>query len=254
MKKAVVMITVVILGVANSQGADPRDQSITPNYSDEFNGTTLDPKWSFDNPAPNPGGQSWSLTLNPGFLTMTTTGPTDLIGGTNTAPKMLELAPGGNFSIWVRVLAAPDIAFEHAGILVMFSPTDWVRLIRDANGNSVYLQSSTGSGVNVPYAGHDVVLRLSKLSSMFQGAFSVDGGLNYTVIGATIGPLYPSTIGMTIASTPAGNVFTAAFDYFRVTDDINIDHAAVPSSSNLSIAILVLLLIGSAVAIRWRAV
>lgn len=185
-------------------------------YSDEFDMPDLDPKWQFDNPGPNPDGQLWSLVSSPGFLSMTTTGPTDLIGDINTAPKMLENSPDGDFRIVVRVLAAPDVLFEHAGILVMQSPTNWVRLIRDSNCYSVYLQASGGNWQCSPFSGSDVILRLTKSGSIYEGAYSSDGGASYTVIGYIQGPGVPAYIGTTVVSTPLDNVFSAEFDYFRV--------------------------------------
>lgn len=232
----------VFASFAYSSVASAQEWSLMPEYSDEFNAPVLDPKWSFDNPGPDPGGQSWSLTSSPGFLSMTTTGPTDLWGGTNTAPKMLEDSPEGNFRIIARVLAAPDVANEHAGILIMQSPTNWVRLIRDSRENSVFLQSTSASDHYIPFSGSDVVLRLTKVGSGFEGAFSIDGGLNYTLIGDIQGPGNPVYVGTVVASTPEGNVFTAEFDYFRVD---SVGGIIVPGLTSFSLAIFVLLLIGT---------
>lgn len=210
------------------------------DYSDEFNSFVLDPKWSFVNPAPYPYEQSWSLTSNPGFLTMTTTGPTDIFGETNTSPRMLENAPADDFGIVVRVLAAPAVLFEHAGILVIQSPTEWVRLIRDSRYNSVALQSwgSTGfSEAYIPYSGYDVILKLTKTGSVYEGAFSVDGGLNFIVIGEINGPAFPIGIGTVVASTP---------DDGNHGNHLN----SVPGLTYLSLFILILLTIVSFIGIR----
>jgi regulation of enolase protein 1 (concanavalin A-like superfamily) len=192
-------------------------QTSNPTYSDEFNDPNLDPKFFFDNPAPNPGGQSYSLTANPGFLRMTTTGPTDLVGNNNSSPKILESAPPGDFQIVSRVLASPDVIFEHAGIIVMQDSTHWIRLIRDSNQDSVYLQEGPTHGIAyIPFSGGDVTLRLTRTGSNYEAAFSVDG-VSFTPVGTTVNPLTPTHIGLTIASTPPGNVFSADFDYFRVS-------------------------------------
>jgi len=187
-------------------------------YSDEFN-SSLDPKFFFDNPAPNPGGQSYSLTANPGFLRMTTTGSTDLCEYANTAPKILENAPPGDFQIVSRVLAAPDAYFEHAGIIVIQDSTHWIRLIRDSNGNGINLQEGhpgCPTLSHVDFSGGDVVLKLSRSGNTYQAAFSTNG-VDFTPFGTTVNSLTPTYIGMTVVSTPPDNVFSADFDYFRVS-------------------------------------
>jgi hypothetical protein len=213
-KTVSLILATVATCFAYSSVASAQEWSPLSCYSDEFDSSELNPNWSFVNPAPDPDGQSWSLTSSPGFLTMTTTGPTDIIGSTNTAPRIIEDAPPGDFQIVSRVIAAPDVAYEHAGILVE-SPTDWVRLVRDSFDNSVKLQSSYGS-VWTPYPGSDVVLRLAKKGAVYEGAYSDDGGQTFAVFGEVDGPAEPVGIGMVVASTPPGNVFSAEFDYFRV--------------------------------------
>jgi len=216
-KVRLLIVVAVMLGVSAVLGADVRAQSSHEIYCDDFNSAQLDPKWTFVNPATNPEGQSWSLTENPGFLTMTTTGPTDLIGDNNTAPRMFQVAPEGDYVIEVRVLADPDVAFEHAGILVMTTPTSWVRLIRDYLYQSVYLQTGPSAiGWHVPTTASDVILRLTKVGSTYDGSFSTDGGETFEWVGEVDGPEEATNIGTTVVSTPAGNVFTAQFDYFRV--------------------------------------
>lgn len=210
----------VLIGVAPLWSVAPQAMSDLQYYSDEFETFILDPKWTFDNPAPNPEGQTWSLETNPGFLTMTTTGPTDLIDETNTAPKMLQASPLGDFSITARVLADPDVSFEHAGIIVFSSTSSWVRLIRDARANSVYLQTGPNAyGSYVPFPGSDVVLKLTKTGTTYEGQYSTDGGFTFLPIGSVQGPLDPESIGTTVVSTPVDNVFTGQFDYFRVSAD-----------------------------------
>lgn len=205
--------------VAGQDSFSARLLGSNPTFSDEFGSPELDPKFFFDNPAPNPEGQSYSLTENPGFLRMTTTGPTDLFGSTNTAPKILENGPAGDFQIVSRVLALPDVGFEHAGVIVIQDSTHWVRLIRDSRDDSVYLQEGPDVFVSyVPFSGGDVVLRLTRTGSTYEAAFSPTGD-NFTEVGSTVNSLMPTYIGMTIVSTPPGNVFTADFDYFRVFTD-----------------------------------
>lgn len=225
MVAALVTLTLFAVGEAAETGGRGVDadlaagelQSSNPTYSDEFSQPNLDPKFFFDNPAPNAGGQSYSLTVNPGFLRMITTGPTDLLGNNNTAPKILENAPPGDFQIVTRVLASPDVPYEHAGIIVIQDSTHWIRLIRDSNGNGINLQQGPGNGIgSVPFSGGDVILRLTKTGTSYQGAFSTNGA-DFTLVGTTVNPLTPTYIGMTVVSTPQDNVFSADFDYFRVS-------------------------------------
>lgn len=245
------MLAAVMVLLSAHLDSAPYAMSGLQDYSDEFNSSILDPKWTFENPAPNPSGQSWSLTTHPGYLNMTTTGPTDLIGETNTAPRMLEEAPTGDFSIVVRVLALPDVLFEHAGILVIESPTSWVRLIRDSRYNSVYLQTGpSAAGTYIEFTGSDVVLKLNKVGSSYDGFYSTNGGVSFSHIGQVEGPALPLNIGTTVASTPEDNVFSAQFDYFRVSDVGSAN--AVPSTSLSLKVLLVLALITISLAVRRR--
>ena len=93
-----------------------------------------------------------------------------------------------------------------------------VRLLRDSNGNTVFLQqqengSSTGSSIY--YDGSDVILRLTKTGNSYVGTFSMDKS-SFTTVGNFTNQFKPSLIGLTIVSTPPENVFSASFDYFRV--------------------------------------
>jgi regulation of enolase protein 1 (concanavalin A-like superfamily) len=195
-----------------------QDFELNQKYSDEFNSKNLAKKWLFINPDDdNPSGQYYSLTENPGFLTLTTTGTTDIFGQ-DTAPRIMETAPTGDFQIVLHLKANinPAIQFEHAGILIYTDIGNWVRLLRDSNGNSVFLQSATGAWIAVPFTGNDVTLRLTKNGNAYKGEYSTNG-VDYMLVGTTIpSPFTPNLIGFNVADTVQGDIFSAAFDYFRV--------------------------------------
>jgi len=134
----------------------------------------------------------------------------------------------------------------------MDSPSNWIRLIRDSRNNSIFLQKSPSNDIGyIPFSGSDVVIRLTKQGTEYQGEYSTDGGLNYTVVGSTDGFESLTDIGLTIASTQSGNVFTAEFDYFRIYAPRG---GRVPGLTDISIVILVLLLIGTFIYIRKKSV
>ena len=191
---------------------------LSQSYSDEFKKNTLGDNWVFINPSPNPSGQSYSLTANPGFLTMTTTGPNDLIGTTDTAPKIMQSAPDGDYQIVVHLLANPDAEMEHAGILVYQDVNNFVRLLRDKNQDSVGISQQNNGAYGwsfMPFSGSDLVLRLTKIGQTYKGEYSTDG-IDFVSVGILENPFTPNSIGLTVVSTPTDNVFSADFDYFRV--------------------------------------
>jgi parallel beta-helix repeat protein len=200
------------------------DFKLNQKYSDEFKNKNLDEKWFFINPDDdNPSGQYYSLETNSGFLTLTTTGVTDIFGQ-DTAPRIMQIAPIGDFQIVLHLKADinPAILYEHAGILIYTNLGNWVRLLRDSNLNSIYLQSATGAWIAAPFSGSDVTLRLTKVGDSYQGEYSMDG-VNFVFVGTTNpNPFNPILIGFNVADTVYGDVFSAAFDYFRVyTIDMN---------------------------------
>ena len=98
---------VALAGMIPVYDVSADDWSPAAAFSDEFATTTLSTKWTFVNPAPNPAGQSWSLAAVPGYLTMTTTGPTDLWMSTNTCPKNLN--PGKAIAEIKKLIAARSL-------------------------------------------------------------------------------------------------------------------------------------------------
>jgi len=187
-------------------------------FSDEFNSLSLDNKWIWDNPTGD-NDNYYSLSEVPGFLTINSYGPNDHFEDENSAPKIKEFAPIGNYTIITHLISNPDIAFEHAGIYIEnSSASNWFKIIRDSNGDGVYVYNTInyetdGKYLHVPVS--EIYLKLEKIDNQYSGYYSLDGS-NWILVGCYYNNMKPAYMGMLVVSTPVENNFSSSFDYFRV--------------------------------------
>lgn len=212
------IVGVVLFGVSPSLARLVYSPTRSTEFSDPPD--ALPPWMQFSIPAGAPPGQSYGVGA--GWLTMTTTGHTDMIFGEDTVPKVLEAfrTADFDFALQTRVQAVTDVYYEHAGILIYRDSLHWMRLICEPTDN-ISLQEHWAEGfrrTDVSLPGADFVLRLEHAAGgAYQGWASLDGGASFVLVGAYGSHGWTNDyIGLTVCSTPPGNVFDASFDYFRV--------------------------------------
>jgi alpha-glucuronidase len=162
--------------------------------NDEFNGAGLDSKWGFT----REDAANWSLTKNPGAMTLTSQIGT-ITGNTNTAKNiLLQDAPGGDWVIETKInLSRPeDVTNEEAGIIAYTDDGNYVSLgWRRVNpptsfpenfNNLAFVREQNGTATSVLHSGIDIQraaganrdqiwLRIAKKGSEYMGYYSLDG-------------------------------------------------------------------------------
>jgi len=203
---------------AEATGPDARDCAAFAGrsaYDDEFNGTSLDPKWSWYNPP-----ASFDVgTSTPGHLRMVSGRNTNFAGPSDNGALVYQNITG-DCSIETKLSANPQTNYEKAGIMMRQDANNWVSLKYQAeNGVQVELSSKVAGSIvdrqlNATTA-DPVWLRLVRVSSSFATYFSTNGvswTLQWTgniILNGTL------MVGLLIADGNANTDFAADYDYFR---------------------------------------
>jgi regulation of enolase protein 1 (concanavalin A-like superfamily) len=183
--------------------------------SDEFDGSSLDAKWSWYNP---PASYDVGAT-SAGQLHMVANRNTNF-GGTADSGVLLYQNTTGNFSIETKIASDPGTNYEKSGIMVRNNASNWVGLYYQAqNGKQVELTTKVGGvasdNLKGVISGH-VWLRLERDGQTFTAYHSTDGA--GWIFGWSVSVALDDSvsIGLIIADGTANADFAADFDYFRV--------------------------------------
>ncbi|MFW2514680.1 family 43 glycosylhydrolase [Demequina sp. SO4-13] len=215
------LLAVGILAVSPAS-ADIGDVEVPEgSWIDEFDSETLDPRWSITNESPD----DWSLTDNPGSLTIDT-----LIGDTyqdnNSAQNIFLVdVPDGDFTAVTHVEAEVTAQYQGAGLIAWGDFDNYVRygrtfvgsLLDDADialetnlevggsfsGDLVPRDGSTGETMRIQRVGDTVTTSVWENSTWVE-ASSVEISFPITKVG-----LYG------LASLE-GSSMSATFDYFAL--------------------------------------
>jgi len=213
-----IMLTLLLIGMLTlAFNIQPVRSELIP-FSDEFNTTTLDSRWTTVDPA---RGATFDLSVNPGWLRITTVNI--------NAPCILQNVSGdvsNDFTIETKVMATMNESGEGAGIIVRkYDPHYDYSLVLQR----LYRQSEHQIGFGIPSNGLNYVtlasdlnptyLKLERKSGLFTLYYSSDGITWNTLawIGALVVP--ELEIGLQVINGYNGPFF-ADFDYFKVSNPI----------------------------------
>jgi hypothetical protein len=194
------------------------------SWHDDFYNEPLNPRWSWYNEVPD----HWSLSDNPGFMTMTTQAG---IGG---IPNYLYTAMPSNLSqIDTRLIFTPTENFQIASIMLFRNEANSLQLGRAycgfgppncTNGTGIYfdyVRNGRAVGSNfalaVPEGEFADYLRIMKVGNRYYGYYSADG-VNWTLVGSHKVMFTPTYIGIRAsAQAPiATGEEDALFDFVSV--------------------------------------
>jgi len=202
-------------------------------FTDDFNTPTLDARWIMVDPS---GGSTFDLTANPGWLRISTTSPP---GRNLRLPESLQLwnAPRlmqtsiGDFVIETKVLATFDENIRAAGILAWKDANNFIAIAR-MSGTFPFpppwpmvwqgvvswgWTPQCGWGGFNPASINPTYLRIQKTGNMFSTYYSADGVV-WNHHSDTVFPVGDFIyIGLVVINDYHSGVFSADFDYFRVT-------------------------------------
>lgn len=135
-------------------GPDPLDRAPAPGaplpaYSQDFTGPALGPQWSWVNQDP----ANWSLSSDPGTLTID--GQDGQFYQTQHTGQnvLLENAPRGNFTVQTRVALNPTENYQQAGLTLWQDDDTWLRLTAESNSGSDATEWARQTDVTSPYTG-----------------------------------------------------------------------------------------------------
>jgi hypothetical protein len=195
--------------------------------TDEFASSTLNSQWTFID---TDGNSSYSLSANPGSLTLTTNSPPgrDLNLTVVNAPRvMASTSLNNDFTVETKVSATTTKGDEGAGIVVWYNSNQFLKLVRMSTGTSPVTQqvyfavngesfkaSTLSSSINPTY------LKLVKSSHSYSAYYSSDGSTWTFVYTLTFSSTGSANIGLYALNINHNDTFTASFDYFRFTQTV----------------------------------
>ncbi|HBE76984.1 MAG TPA: hypothetical protein DDW65_04270, partial [Firmicutes bacterium] len=194
--------------------------------SDEFSGSTLGSQWSWVREDPT----KWSLTNNPGFMTITPqTG--DLNTTTNTAKNILLQNAFGDWTMESKLVFSimPHAQYQQGGIIAYqddnnYLKVDWeyysantlrFNVISESGGTVTTPFYVTNPAVNSPY---NVWFRMVKSANNYSIYYSLDGN-TFALIGSTSVTLSNIRAGLIAYNrTGTSTDLNVMFDYFHLTN------------------------------------
>ncbi|MEK8128132.1 PA14 domain-containing protein [Paenibacillus filicis] len=189
---------------------------------DSFDGPALSPDWSIYREKK----ENWSLTANPGHLTLQTL-PGDSYGTLNNIQNVfLKQAPEGDFVITTKVNAPVRKNFQQAGLYIWQDEDNYVRL-----GHAWDTDGSTGKTLETAYEknavykkatgmaahpGYDTsFLQIRKTGDVYTTYFWNGTAWQQAADPVTV-QLKAAKVGFYAFSATDGTSMPAVFDYFSV--------------------------------------
>src|SRR6266566_2173202 len=187
--------------------------------SDEFNGATLDPKWTWTNlPAAYDEG-----TTTPGSLHIVSSTGVDLDGATFTG-NVLANEVVGDFTAIAKISGNPTVAGQKAGLMVLLNNRNWYVLQKVNVAGTVDWQAKATtdsvSGVRATSGGNPIPawFRIVRSGVSLVASTSSDGSTWTTLDTYTPGLEYPLEVRLAlfVADGLSGTAHTVDIDYLRV--------------------------------------
>ncbi len=223
------LLTVLFVGSMLSVLVSFGEANSTP-FSDEFDSSVLDPRWEVVDAY---GGSIFDLTVNPGYLTISTSSPPDrdLVGDVNFyAPRILQSGSGG-MDIETKISAIIDENVQSAGIVVWKDESNFLRLERAQRYDYQEILfigtidgvwsirspefSDPGAIIHIPNI-NPTYLRMIRTENIYSGYYSEDGIVWNFAASITMTVIDPIEIGLYIVIRGPPS-FAADLDYFRVS-------------------------------------
>jgi hypothetical protein len=191
--------------------------------SDDFFTGSLNSFWT----ATLPGSSSYSFG-NDGTdyyldLVMPAGFNYDNYNTTKTSPRILQTVANGNFTVVLKALSTPTVAYSGQGIFVQGSNSgDWLRFDVFFNGSGLSafagttVAGATTNQVNTTVVGGASYLRLVRTGNTW-GLFYSSNGSSWTTLPGFSHTMTVAQVGVHGISTTSG--YTARFDYVEFASD-----------------------------------
>jgi regulation of enolase protein 1 (concanavalin A-like superfamily) len=192
-----------------------------PIHSDEFEGSTLDPSWSFqdrrrDSTLAPPSGGLVAISVPQGSAH-------DLWSGANDAPRLLQRTRDEDFEVELRFATPVSEQYQMEGLVVEQDDQNLLRFENHTDGaRTVLFAAAINDGKaqtkhsSFIAGGGPVYLRVKRTGANWSFRYSSDGTFWSTPVTFTY-PLTVTALGPFVGN--GGNpapAFTSRIDYFRV--------------------------------------
>jgi len=188
---------------------------------DEFGSPTLDSRWSITNES----AANWSLSTDPGALTLTAqTG--DTYQGVNTAKNVFMVdIPAGDFTAITKVSAPVTKVYQGAGLIAWSDMDNYVRsgltYVGSLSASGIAIENDVETGAVFSAADFEdrpnssaETLRLQRSGDTVTTSY-YDDVAGAWVVSSSINVTFDITqIGVYAFAAQDGTTFPAAFDYF----------------------------------------
>jgi beta-xylosidase len=212
-----IFLLVMLIASLTASASDQAKYNST--WTDNFEGSALDPRWSWAREDPT----HWSLSARPGYLRIITqTG--GIYESTEKQKNLLLMpAPKGDFQIVTRCTIDPTENFQYAGLMVYQGRNNYVQINRAfTDGDSFNFDiEANGTPINkrVPASATTFYLRITKHGDTYTGDYSLDGEA-WTTVGQGTASLVDPKAGICAANNlPDKPPIPADFDLFTLNTD-----------------------------------
>ncbi|MEO7958200.1 MAG: hypothetical protein ABIW76_16045, partial [Fibrobacteria bacterium] len=219
--------------VSNGGGVWPKS-----SFDDDFTNTALNGAWKFQDKDNDPGTGNYSLSANPGQLTLSMRGR-DILGSVNQYAGVWRSDISGDFDVSVKVvnqsgslsdwakfgiIVANDSANLAAGgrFSVIATSKHGIKIMYDATGPIGEFDSPEGDGVGPLIPVFPVWIRAAKKGGVCFGYYKTSQSAPWTLLGTGVpqGPVADSHIGLFGTSHDIASTLTVVLDDFQASGSI----------------------------------
>ncbi|MBW3623637.1 MAG: hypothetical protein KY468_09555 [Armatimonadetes bacterium] len=219
----------LVLGILGASAPRAVAQAFQ-DFTDNFSGTTLNPRWEPEIPIAGP-----EFTVNNGLKVYVPPGPFDDWSTVNNAPRIQMPAPTGDFTMTGRITSvvgadgtAPATGNYHAALMVKLGDTNKIYWGMYTNNTTLRLERS-GSGIrSVTIAGPPVDLRVIRVQNVYHFYYKLNEAdpwieLVNNNVPVTITDAAPvQTVGILQKTWGAGVELTANWSRFTLSAGQNV--------------------------------
>jgi regulation of enolase protein 1 (concanavalin A-like superfamily) len=181
---------------------------------DAFNGSQLDPKWTWLNPP-----QSYDVgSTRPGWLHVVSHPDTDFTDSLDNGHLLFQ-ETGGDFRLVAVASVAPSVEHQQIGLMVREDGDQWMKLVYAYQGGATVVQAfRKEDGIcrllaSRTVAADPLYLRVHRAGEQIVGYYSTDGS-NWLEVYAWSQPVFdPVKVGLVVCSGSNTN-FPGDFDVF----------------------------------------
>ena len=212
-------------GISANWGTISWNRTDRSLITDEFNGASLDPKWTWTNPP-----ATYDVgTTTPGHLHVVSCTACDLIGPTFTG-NVLANEVVGNFTATMKFTTSPTLNGQKAGLMALLGPRDWYNVGKQyvlGTGTVNWRIRSTVDAVTTTRVDmnsgnpNPAWVRIQRAGNTFTSSTSSDG-TSWTLQDTYVPALeYPLQVRLALytADGLSGTALATDVDYVRVAHD-----------------------------------